>query len=113
MVREAIVAISCWLVAGTQATTIEQYNAFQFGSQSAALAKCRSLWVTNPVEYLRQANRYERLDQTNPLFGYYRRGMADFDNRWKRSGEATCGPEGLLSKFLGTDIRQSANTAGD
>lgn len=105
MVRGAIVALSCWLVAGTQVKTIEQYNAFQYGSQSAALAKCHSLWVTNPVEYLHQANKYERLDQSDPLFRYYRRGMADFNSRWKRTGEANCGAEGLLSNFLGTDIR--------
>ena len=105
MVRETIFAVSFWLVAGAQGRTIDQYNAFQFGSESAALSKCHSLWVTDPVEYLRLANKYERLGQSDPLFRYYRLGAADFDIRWKRTGETACGAEGLLSKFLGTSGR--------
>lgn len=101
MVRAAIVAVSLWVGAGAQIRTIEQYNAFQFGSESAALGKCRGLWVTDPVEYLRQADKYERLGRSDPLFRYYRQGAADFVSRWKHAGETACGAEGLLSKFLG------------
>ncbi|WP_155924016.1 hypothetical protein [Mesorhizobium sp. L103C119B0] len=104
MVRGATFAISLWLVVAAQATTIDEYNAYQFGSQSAALARCRHLWVSDPLEYLRQADKYERLDPTDPLFKSYRRGIAGFDGRWNAAGKSACGVEGLLSKFLGTSL---------